>query len=76
MQGEIGLLSRSEMDKFADIFVAYQKKGKTTELEERKKYDELLAPYQRDGAYGRCKFTDKKFSIKCVPVPYAYKGAT
>ena len=64
IQGEIGLLSRSEMDNFANIFIAYQKKGKTTDLAERKKYDEVLAPYQRDGAYGKSKFTDKKFSIK------------
>lgn len=64
MQGEIGLLSRSEMDHFADIFVAYQKRGKTKDPEERKKYDDLLAPYHRDAAHGRRKFVDMKFCVK------------
>lgn len=28
-QGEIGVLDRTAMDAFADIFIAYQKRGKT-----------------------------------------------
>ncbi|KAF8322151.1 hypothetical protein DL93DRAFT_2051164, partial [Clavulina sp. PMI_390] len=66
--GEIGLLSRSEMDNFADIFVAYQKRGKTSNPEERKRLNDFLEPYQNAAAYGRSKFKNCKFSIKVVGV--------
>ena len=31
MQGAIGVLDRTQMDHFADIFLAYQKRGKATD---------------------------------------------
>ncbi|KAL6309914.1 hypothetical protein BKA93DRAFT_842602 [Sparassis latifolia] len=68
--GAIGVLNRTDMDHFGDIFLALQKRGKTNDQDEIEALDKHLAPWtspdspgkQRadSGAYG--------FSVKCVGV--------
>lgn len=59
------MLSRSEMDNFSEIFVAYQKRCRaSTKSEDRAKYDKVLEKYMKVDAYGKKKFDHYKFPIK------------
>ncbi|KAI0335197.1 hypothetical protein GY45DRAFT_1342733 [Cubamyces sp. BRFM 1775] len=68
--GAIGVLDRTEMDHFATIFVAYQKRGKTDDPNETKKLDEELAPWTGSSAPGKMRADAGPggFSIKVVGV--------
>jgi len=68
--GEIGILNRIDMDHFADIFVAFQKRGKAEDEDEKKALDAMLDPWVRDDAPGkkRADSGPDGFSIKCVGV--------
>ncbi|KAJ3557735.1 hypothetical protein NM688_g1306 [Phlebia brevispora] len=66
----IGVLDRTEMDSFADIFVAYQKRGKAQDQAQIETLDRQLAPWTRHDSPGklRADFNDHTFSVKCVGV--------
>lgn len=63
--GQIGLLSRHEMDHFADIFVAYQKRGKTSDPKEQKGYEDTLNKHSIIGRERIKKYgTASTYSVK------------
>ncbi|KAM5536247.1 hypothetical protein V8D89_010146 [Ganoderma adspersum] len=68
--GAIGVLDRTEMDHFADIFLAYQKRGKAKNPEEIRLLDQKLAPWT--GSNGRSKrraaINSEGFSVKVIGV--------
>ncbi|KAF9229239.1 hypothetical protein BS17DRAFT_10792 [Gyrodon lividus] len=68
--GAIGVLDKTDMDHFADIFVAYQKLGKSSAPAEITKLKAELAPWTSHTARGklRADSDDDTFSIKCVGV--------
>ncbi|OSD03140.1 hypothetical protein PYCCODRAFT_1366050 [Trametes coccinea BRFM310] len=68
--GAIGVLDRTEMDHFATIFVAYQKRGKEKDPDEIRKLDEELSPWTGPHAPGkrRADAGPHGFSIKVVGV--------
>ncbi|KAH9898325.1 hypothetical protein C8Q73DRAFT_641764 [Cubamyces lactineus] len=68
--GAIGVLDRTEMDHFATIFVAYQKRGKTQDPDEIQRLDEELAPWTGANAPGkkRADAGPGGFSVKVVGV--------
>ncbi|KAI9069965.1 hypothetical protein FKP32DRAFT_1558689, partial [Trametes sanguinea] len=68
--GAIGVLDRTEMDHFATIFVAYQKRGKEQDPDEIRKLDEQLSPWTGPNAPGkrRADAGPHVFSIKVVGV--------
>ncbi|KAG2044896.1 hypothetical protein BDR03DRAFT_1021376 [Suillus americanus] len=68
--GAIGVLDRTDMDHFADIFVAYQKRGKETDPEEIEKLDASLSQWTSPDSRGkrRADSDNDSFSIKCVGV--------
>jgi len=68
--GYIGILDRTAMDSFADIFIAMQKKNKAKDETEKKRYDDTLALYKDicDDGRRRADFNHDKFSIKCMGV--------
>ncbi|KAI0639477.1 hypothetical protein C8Q77DRAFT_1163987 [Trametes polyzona] len=51
--GAIGVLDRTEMDHFATIFVAYQKRGKAGDPDEIAKLDKELEPWTGPDAPGK-----------------------
>ncbi|KZT30531.1 hypothetical protein NEOLEDRAFT_1053819 [Neolentinus lepideus HHB14362 ss-1] len=65
--GEIGVLDRMDMDWFAVLFTAYQKRSKTQDPEERAQCDAYLA---KEGARGKRRADSDRdtFSIKCIGV--------
>ncbi|KAI0788471.1 hypothetical protein C8Q75DRAFT_234182 [Abortiporus biennis] len=66
--GGIGVLSRTDMDHFADIFVAYQKRGKTTDEKEKRELDEKLRPWTHPQSVGKVRATmdGHGYSIRCT----------
>ncbi|TFY81555.1 hypothetical protein EWM64_g2456, partial [Hericium alpestre] len=70
MIGKIGVLDRTEMDNFADIFVDLQKRGKTKDKDEIAALDERLSRWTHHNSPGkiRADFDDDTFSVKCIGV--------
>ncbi|CCL99034.1 uncharacterized protein FIBRA_01043 [Fibroporia radiculosa] len=69
--GEIGVLDRTQMDHFGDIFIAFQKRGKPEiDAKENEQLDKILAPWTGHDAPGkrRADSSPHSFSIKCVGV--------
>ncbi|OCH96096.1 hypothetical protein OBBRIDRAFT_766161 [Obba rivulosa] len=68
--GEIGVLDRQDMDHFAEIFVAYQKRGKATDPDEILALDKQLAPWSQHNSPGKVRADSSAttFSIRCVGV--------
>jgi uncharacterized protein (DUF2235 family) len=68
--GAIGVLDRTEMDNFADIFIAYQKRGKSEDKEEIDKLNAQLAPWTSHDSPGKKRVDSDadSFSVKCVGV--------
>ncbi|KAF8445896.1 hypothetical protein L210DRAFT_881927 [Boletus edulis BED1] len=68
--GAIGVLDKTDMDDFGDIFVAYQKLGKSNDPAEIAKLQAKLAPWTSPTSRGKSRATSKDhpFSIKCVGV--------
>ncbi|KAF8576583.1 hypothetical protein K439DRAFT_1640432 [Ramaria rubella] len=68
--GEIGVLDRVDMDHFADIFIAYQKRGDTSDQEELERCNKTLEPWTSPQAKGRVRADadGDTFTIKCVGV--------
>ncbi|RPD82481.1 hypothetical protein L226DRAFT_528639 [Lentinus tigrinus ALCF2SS1-7] len=68
--GAIGVLDRTQMDHFASIFLAYQKRGKAEDEEEKRLLDEELEPWTSSSASGkmRVKAGPGHFSIKVIGV--------
>lgn len=68
--GSIGILDRTAMDSFAEIFIAMQKKSKAKDDAENKRCDDALLPFKDicDDGRRRADFNHDKFTIKCVGV--------
>lgn len=68
--GHIGVLDRTEMDHFAEIYIDFQKRGKADNQAEREALDKTLAPWTGHNSPGkkRADYDDDSFSIKCVGV--------
>ncbi|KAH0838273.1 hypothetical protein J3R83DRAFT_6529 [Lanmaoa asiatica] len=68
--GAIGVLDKTDMDHFADVFVAYQKLGKSNDPAEIGKLQAELAPWTSPTSRGKLRAIsdDHTFSIKCVGV--------
>ncbi|KZS95997.1 hypothetical protein SISNIDRAFT_451651 [Sistotremastrum niveocremeum HHB9708] len=68
--GEIGILDKSQMDHFADIFVAFQKRGKTDDPQVKAECQKILAPFNAGNSKGivRANAAGRLFSLKCVGV--------
>ncbi|KAK7690243.1 hypothetical protein QCA50_006898 [Cerrena zonata] len=70
--GAIGILDRRDMDHFAEIFLALQKRGMTKDDKEISELDETLKPWIHHDAPGRRQVKpdgdDVRFTIKCVGV--------
>ncbi|KAG2150049.1 hypothetical protein BD769DRAFT_1410224 [Suillus cothurnatus] len=68
--GAIGVLDRTDMDHFVDIFVAYQKRGKETDPGEIARLDASLDQWTSPNSRGkrRAGSDNDSFSIKCVGV--------
>ncbi|EGN94668.1 hypothetical protein SERLA73DRAFT_96017 [Serpula lacrymans var. lacrymans S7.3] len=68
--GAIGVLNRTDMDNFADIFVSYQKLGKLKDGAEKTALQKKLDPWLSHDAPGkkRADSDQDTFSIKCVGV--------
>lgn len=68
--GAIGVLDRTQMDAFADIFIAFQKRGNVTDPDEKRTLDEALARWTSEDSLGkkRASAGPDGFSIKCVGV--------
>ncbi|KIJ32054.1 hypothetical protein M422DRAFT_185034 [Sphaerobolus stellatus SS14] len=68
--GQIGVLDRKDMDHFADIFIAYQKKGNTSDEQEKQANIEALKKYQKILEKGRTRADPDGdgFAVKCVGV--------
>ncbi|KAI0375074.1 hypothetical protein BV20DRAFT_934232 [Pilatotrama ljubarskyi] len=68
--GAIGVLDRTEMDHFATIFVAYQKRGKSQDPDEIAKLNEQLLPWTGPSAPGkkRADAGPGRFSVKVLGV--------
>ncbi|KAG2072598.1 hypothetical protein BDR04DRAFT_1153038 [Suillus decipiens] len=68
--GAIGILDRTDMDNFPDIFLAYQKLGKETDQREIDKLKASLHQWTSPDSRGkrRAESDNDSFSIKCVGV--------
>ncbi|KZT02647.1 uncharacterized protein LAESUDRAFT_729887 [Laetiporus sulphureus 93-53] len=68
--GAIGVLNRMDMDHFAEIFIAFQKRGKVTDPDEKAQVEEKLASWISPDCPGkrRVNLDPNSFSIKCVGV--------
>ncbi|CAL1695679.1 unnamed protein product [Somion occarium] len=65
----IGILDRKDMDHFADLFLALQKRGKTKDEKEKQELDETLKPWTHHNSPGmRHVESDDSFFVKCVGV--------
>ncbi|KAG8735798.1 hypothetical protein FRC10_010150 [Ceratobasidium sp. 414] len=74
-EGYIGILDRTAMDSFADIFIAMQKKHKAENEAESKRCDATLAQFQEicDDGRRRSYFNHDKFTIKCISLASPFK---
>jgi hypothetical protein len=54
------------MDHFADIFVAFQKLGKTDKQDERDAYRKKLDPWTSPNARGKERVASRAYAVKCV----------
>ncbi|KAH9004251.1 hypothetical protein EDB86DRAFT_2155380 [Lactarius hatsudake] len=70
MIGKIGVLDRTDMDHFADIFVDFQARGKTKDKDRIELLDAKLAPWTQHTSPGkmRADCDGDSFSVKCVGV--------
>jgi len=70
MIGKIGVLDRTDMDHFADIFVDFQARGKAKDKDRIEFLDAKLAPWTRHSAPGkmRADHDGDSFSVKCLGV--------
>ncbi|KAI9445014.1 hypothetical protein H4582DRAFT_1805459 [Lactarius indigo] len=70
MIGKIGVLDRTDMDHFADIFVDFQARGKTKDEDRIGLLDAKLAPWTQHTSPGkmRADCDGDSFSVKCVGV--------
>ncbi|EKM61098.1 uncharacterized protein PHACADRAFT_247474 [Phanerochaete carnosa HHB-10118-sp] len=68
--GAIGVLDRTEMDNFADIFLLYQERGKAQDQQEIAVLDAQLSLWTSHNSPGkqRADSGPSSFSIKCVGV--------
>ncbi|KAG6336091.1 hypothetical protein ID866_2988, partial [Astraeus odoratus] len=68
--GAIGVLDKTDMDYFADIFLGYQKLGKSTDPKEIAKLKEQLDPWTSQTSRGkkRADLDRDSFTVKCVGV--------
>ncbi|KAI0724628.1 hypothetical protein C8T65DRAFT_714709 [Cerioporus squamosus] len=68
--GAIGVLDRTQMDHFASIFLAYQKRGRAEDEEEKRLLNEELEPWTSSGAPGqvRVDIGPGHFSVKVIGV--------
>ncbi|RDX55781.1 hypothetical protein OH76DRAFT_1337360 [Lentinus brumalis] len=68
--GAIGVLDRTQMDHFASIFLAYQKRGKSEDEEEKRLLDEELEPWTGSSAPGKMRVNvgPAHFSVKVIGV--------
>ncbi|KAG9097582.1 hypothetical protein FRC07_010778, partial [Ceratobasidium sp. 392] len=68
--GYIGILDRTAMDCFADIFIAMQKKNKAKDEAESKRCDDTLSQFKEicEDGQRRADFNHDKFTIKCIGV--------
>lgn len=68
--GAIGILDKTDMDHFAEVFLAYQKIGKTDDEDEKKKLQEKIKPFTDPNSRGKqnAEATEGKFMIKCLAV--------
>ncbi|KAI1797950.1 hypothetical protein LXA43DRAFT_982756 [Ganoderma leucocontextum] len=68
--GAIGVLDRTQMDHFAKIFLAYQKRGKAKHPEEIQQLDAQLAPWTDPNGLGktRAAINSEGFSVKVIGV--------
>ncbi|KAG9314326.1 hypothetical protein JVU11DRAFT_5117 [Chiua virens] len=68
--GAIGVLDKTDMDHFAEIFVAYQKLGKSNDPAEIERLRTELVPWTSPSSRGKLRAIsdDHTFSIKCVGV--------
>ncbi|KAF8523076.1 hypothetical protein BU17DRAFT_43975 [Hysterangium stoloniferum] len=68
--GEIGVLDKRDMDYFADIFIAFQKRGNASDAKEKAEQDAALKKWSTVMAKGRQRadLDGDGFTIKCVGV--------
>ncbi|TDL28633.1 hypothetical protein BD410DRAFT_711420 [Rickenella mellea] len=68
--GEIGVLNKTDMDSFGEIFVAYQKRGKATDPKEIAQLNAILAPWNSHTSPGKARADsiDGNFTIRCIGV--------
>ncbi|GLB36111.1 putative uncharacterized alpha/beta hydrolase domain (DUF2235) [Lyophyllum shimeji] len=68
--GEIGILSRKDMDHFASIFVTYQKLGKCEDANEAEILKQKVTSWTRHDSPGkiRAESGQTMFSVKCLGV--------
>ncbi|KII93755.1 hypothetical protein PLICRDRAFT_101450 [Plicaturopsis crispa FD-325 SS-3] len=68
--GAIGVLDRTDMDHFAGVFIAFQKRGKSKDQSEIAELDKQLAPWTSHDSPGKKRADSDKdtFSVKCVGV--------
>jgi len=68
--GVIGVLDRQDMNHFAQVFVDFQKRGKTKDMAEITKLDARLAPWTAHDSPGKKRADSDMdtFSVKCVGV--------
>lgn len=68
--GAIGVLDKTDMDHFAEIFVIYQKLGKSTDPTEIAELKKQIDPWTSHTSRGkqRVDFGNNIFSIKCIGV--------
>jgi uncharacterized protein (DUF2235 family) len=68
--GAIGVLDRQDMNHFAEVFINFQKRGKTKDQAEQAELDRKLAPWTSHDSPGKKRADSSKdtFSIKCVGV--------
>ncbi|KAI0068241.1 hypothetical protein BV25DRAFT_1793249 [Artomyces pyxidatus] len=70
MIGQIGVLDRTDMDHFADIFIDYQTRGRAKTEIERQALDKKLEPWTQRNSPGKIRADSDgdTFSIKCLGV--------
>ncbi|KAL4070904.1 hypothetical protein J3A83DRAFT_4093964, partial [Scleroderma citrinum] len=68
--GAIGVLDKTDMDHFAEIFVTYQKLGKSTNPTESAELKKQIEPWTSPTSRGRQRAScdNNTFSVKCIGV--------
>ncbi|KIM84974.1 hypothetical protein PILCRDRAFT_817818 [Piloderma croceum F 1598] len=68
--GAIGVLDRQDMDHFAQVFIDFQKRGKSKDKAEIAQLDANLAPWTAHDSPGKKRADSDKdtFSVKCIGV--------